>query len=94
MSLLHKYINDIDIKRMGQLMNLKKVLSTVFSLVILSGCVAGNNPTIYHTRTTTTGQELIDLQKAKDSDIITNEEFENTKEKLLMNTSMAESINL
>ena len=73
-------------------MNLNKALSVIFSIVILSGCAVGNDPTFHYTRTISIGQELIDLQKAKDSNAITDEEFEKAKKELLDNVSMPVNI--
>jgi hypothetical protein len=53
---------------------------TLLTALFVSGCVAaiGNrNPNV------TVGQQLIDLQKAKESGAITGEEFEREKAKLL-----------
>ena len=73
-------------------MKLSKILSITFSIVILSGCAVGNDATFHQTRTISIGQELIDLQKAKDSNIITDEEFEKAKQALLDNVSMSVNI--
>lgn len=57
------------------------VLAVCFLMATLSGCAIGtkgatsvSNPTL--------GQELIDLKKAKDSGVISTEEYEKLKEKL------------
>ena len=57
------------------------VLVVFFLMGTLSGCAIGTkgatsvaNPTL--------GQELIDLKKAKDSGVISTEEYEKLKEKL------------
>lgn len=70
-------------------MKLIKALSIIFSMAILSGCAIGNDPTLYHTRTVSIGQELIDLQKARDSQVITEEEFKKAKKELLDNISIS-----
>jgi len=56
------------------------------ALTLLTGCLGlqlGNNTT--HTQSPTMGQQLIDLQKAKDAGIITDAEFQAQKAKLLGN---------
>jgi len=68
-------------------MNLIKVSSIFFTIAILSGCAIANDPSVHHTRSTTVGQELIDLQKAKDNNIITDEEFEETKSDILKSST-------
>ena len=59
----------------------------LFSIFIfgagLAGCGGGGAELKSHTRTTTTGQELIDLKAAYDKGVITKEQYENQKEKIL-----------
>ncbi|MBF0474962.1 MAG: hypothetical protein HQK59_03855 [Deltaproteobacteria bacterium] len=68
---------------------MKHVLRTgIFCLAILvgvglSGCGGGGAKNNIETRTTTTGQELIDLQNAKDKGVITEREYEDQKKKVL-----------
>lgn len=53
-------------------------------LLLLSGCVAAiGNRDGRHGEGTTLGQELIDLQKAKDSGAISPADYETQKAKLL-----------
>jgi len=51
------------------------------ALLLLTGCVAaiGNG----ETRSATVGQQLVDLQKAKDAGALTEAEFQEQKAKLL-----------
>ena len=49
----------------------------------LAGCGGGAADAKYDTTTTTVGQELIDLQSAYKKGVITKEEYESTKEKIL-----------
>lgn len=49
----------------------------------LAGCGGGGADVKKHTTTTTVGQELIDLQSAYKKGVITKEEYESTKEKIL-----------
>jgi hypothetical protein len=61
------------------------ILSGLTALILLSGCVGlsigggttnrGQNPTV--------GQQLIDLQKARDAGIITEAEYQTQKAKVL-----------
>lgn len=53
--------------------------------VLLSGCVAaiGNREPQRHSAGVTLGQQLIDLQKAKESGAITDAEYQTQKAKLL-----------
>ncbi|MBF0497425.1 MAG: SHOCT domain-containing protein [Deltaproteobacteria bacterium] len=68
---------------------MKHVLQTgIFSLAILlgvslSGCGGGGAKSNIEARTTTTGQELIDIQNAKDKGVITEKEYEAQKKKIL-----------
>lgn len=59
----------------------------LFSLLIfgagLWGCGGGGAELQSHTRTTTTGQELIDLQSAYDKGVITKDQYESQKKKIL-----------
>lgn len=70
-------------------MKLINVLNLVIGISMLSGCTVGNDATShYYTRTSSIGQELIDLQKAKDSNTITDVEFEKAKQALLDSVAM------
>lgn len=51
----------------------------------LSGCAILNRADLQYTRTTSLGQDLIDLKDAKDRNAITEEEFEAAKKALLEN---------
>ena len=65
-------------------MNSLKTLAWVALLSIClfaSGCGGGGAEV--KATSTTMGQELTDLQKAKDQGLITEEEFEDAKEKIL-----------
>ncbi len=50
---------------------------------VLAGCVGFNTINATSNRTTTIGQEITDLQAAKDSGAITEEEYVKGKEKLM-----------
>lgn len=49
----------------------------------LSGCALLNKVDVEYSRHTTIGQELIDLQKAKDKGVISDEEYFNAKKDVL-----------
>lgn len=50
-----------------------------------AGCGGGGSKTtaVQETRTTTTGQELIDLQKAYEAGIISQKQYDQQKQKIL-----------
>lgn len=68
-------------------MNKKLILPTLIALasvMLLSGCLAiGNHVPVESGRSGTVGQQLLDLQKAKDAGIITPAEFQTQKDKIL-----------
>jgi len=49
----------------------------------LAGCGGGGADVKTQTTTTTVGQELMDLQTAYEKGVITKEEYDSTKEKIL-----------
>ena len=56
----------------------------IVTMLLASGCVAAiGNRDAQRSRGTTLGQELVDLQKAKDSGAITQDEYQTQKAKLL-----------
>ncbi|HYG36526.1 MAG TPA: hypothetical protein VEC99_17160 [Clostridia bacterium] len=62
------------------------VLITLSSMLLLSGCVAAiGNRDGRHGGNTTLGQQLIDLQKAKEAGALSDVEYETEKAKLLRN---------
>ena len=68
----------------------KLIVSTVATLtlvVLLNGCIAiGTGPKSQQTNATL-GQQLIDLQNAKNAGAISEAEYQSQKSKLLGNTS-------
>lgn len=64
-------------------MKLLRYLTIFMVMAVLAGCIGFNRVETSHTRTSSIGQELIDLQKAKDSGAITQQEYDGCKEKLL-----------
>ena len=53
-----------------------KALTLALLVTAATGCVMGNDPHFTHARHHTVGQELLDLQKARDSEIISEEEYQ------------------
>ena len=64
---------------------MKKGLCILVLLALISACGSFNKGTaeLHINKNITTGQELMDLQTALDKDIITQEEFDVQKEKIL-----------
>ena len=64
---------------------MKKGLCIIVLLALISACGSLNKGTaeLHINKNITTGQELMDLQTALDKDIITQEEFDVQKEKIL-----------
>ena len=64
---------------------MKKGLCIIMLLALISACGSFNKGTaeLHINKNITTGQELMDLQTALDKDIITQEEFDVQKEKIL-----------
>lgn len=58
-------------------------LLAVLLIVSLTGCAMFNKGTAHYSRTTTVGQELMDLQEAKDKEIITEEEYTKLREEIM-----------
>ena len=62
------------------------ILASILLVIFLTGCCGGGGKTkvvAETTKVTTTGQELQDLQKAKDKGAITEKEYETAKKKIL-----------
>jgi hypothetical protein len=53
------------------------------SLLLLAACGGGGADAQVHNTTVSTGQQLIDLKKARDSGAITQEEYDDQREKIL-----------
>ena len=61
------------------------MLAGLVAMTLLTGCIGlqlGGGSTT-HTQPPTVGQQLIDLQKAKDAGIITEADYQSQKDKLL-----------
>jgi hypothetical protein len=58
-------------------------LAILLSFTILTGCGGGGASTYYMHKNTTLGQELSDLQAAKNNGAITEDEYEDQRERLL-----------
>lgn len=67
-------------------MNRITTTTMLFGLLVtagLSGCAAFNKSSVQYTRTTTLGQELVDLQTARDQNAISEEEYNRARNALL-----------
>ena len=53
------------------------------TLLGLTGCFSGNEGTFHYTRNTTIGQELMDLQDARERGSISEEEYEKLKKEIM-----------
>lgn len=61
-----------------------KVWAAAVMLILgISGCAALNRVDVEYNRNTTVGQELMDLQQAKEKGIISDEEYICTKKEIL-----------
>lgn len=65
------------------------VLTVLFALPLTS-CAIGNTATIELTRTTTIGQELIDLHTAKQNGAMTDKEYEKAKADIMKQANWSE----
>ena len=63
------------------------ILVVVVLVIGIAGCGVGNKGTMHYNRTTTIGQELIDLQEAKVQGVISEEEYEKLKKKIMKSGS-------
>jgi hypothetical protein len=57
-------------------------LAVALSLLAGPGCIAVSNPSTVN-KATTLGQELMDLQKAKEGGAVTEEEYQQLRKKLI-----------
>ena len=64
-------------------MQLLKAALSMLVITSLTGCAMFNKNVITSTRTTTIGQELADLQNAKESGAVTEEEYNRIKSNIL-----------
>jgi uncharacterized lipoprotein YajG len=64
-------------------MKIFRFLTICLAAAILTGCACCNTINTTTNRTTTIGQELMDLQKAKESGAMTDEEYDTAKGKLI-----------
>ena len=67
-------------------MKTAKTLPIVLALLViisLSSCAMFNRGTMHYSRTTTIGQELIDLKEARDNEVISEEEYCKLKKEIM-----------
>jgi len=60
---------------------MKKAIS-LLAMFALAGCAGLNDVTLVNNHHTTIGQELLDLKKAYDEEIISSEEYEKLKKEI------------
>ena len=70
---------------------MKKMVGT-FAVIILAsgiaGCAVGNKGAVHYNRTTTIGQELIDLKEAKEKGALSEKEYNEVRKDLLESGSL------
>ena len=54
---------------------------------MLAGCITLNERTMQYSRSTTIGQELLDLQAAKEKGAVSEEEYSTLKQKLISDST-------
>lgn len=62
---------------------IKIILAGGLMVCGLSGCALFNKGSLQYTRTTTVGQEIMDLQQARDQNAITEAEYNRAKKEML-----------
>lgn len=68
---------------MKRLTTTAAALCLCLAMFLAAGCGASSSKTVQETRTTTKGQELLDLKKAYDQGVITEKEYEKSKKKIM-----------
>ena len=74
-------------------MKIMKFVTMCMIAAILSGCACFNTVNATSNRTTTIGQELMDLQKAKEAGVLTEDEYNKCKEQLVNQAQNSCSLN-
>jgi len=69
--------------KLSRLLRPTLALTAATGLLLTAGCVIGNSGKLVLSRHISVGQELIDLQRARDEGAITEEEYELIKGKLM-----------
>lgn len=64
------------------------ILAVIILVIGMAGCAMGNKGTMHYNRTTTIGQELLDLKEAKDKGALSEEEYNKVKEDILESGSV------
>ena len=67
-------------------MAMKKIAGLLAVIILVSaiaGCAVGNKGTVHYSRTTTIGQELLDLKEAKDKGAISEQEYNKVRNDLM-----------
>jgi hypothetical protein len=69
-----------------------KNIILILSVIALGGCAIANDLQLENSRHTTIGQELIDLKKAYDENIITAEEYDMLKQDIKKSASIDQQV--
>ena len=59
------------------------ISAAILLALLTTGCAIGNKGKLYYNRTTTVGQEMIDLKTALDSGAVTQAEYDTLKAELM-----------
>ena len=59
------------------------LVASAIAGLMLTGCVIGNAVDVHSVRTTTIGQELLDLETARERGFVSDEEYRETRQKIL-----------
>jgi hypothetical protein len=73
-------------QKKGNRMKVNRPLKAVLCCVVvgvLSGCAMFNKGTMHYSRTTTIGQELVDLMTARNKGVLTDEEYSKLKKEIM-----------
>ncbi|GMG86372.1 hypothetical protein [Biformimicrobium ophioploci] len=73
--------------------SLARLAIAMTAVAALSGCVAGNEVKMEQVRNTTIGQELIDLERAKEQGLLSDVEYYQLKEEILKGGPVHVTIN-
>jgi len=78
--------------KLSRLLRPTLALTAASGLLLTAGCAIGNSGKLVLSRHISVGQELIDLQRARDEGAITEEEYELIKGKLMQMVEQIEIV--